>query len=270
MFRVCSLTIWIICLLCAVVALSANGRATQLEPSGFAPARGIGASGGNSTTLYDQTNACGGDSPASQQFPDFGDAVLQAADDFSVPPGQRWTIEKVFAQGNFFNPNPNNGPIDTVVVQVWDKSGPGGLPGSMLCEDTGANETTDPDIQFTLTNCAAIELLEGYYWVSVMGNMPFVPAGQLAWVVNDSTHGSEFAFRDPNGLTGHPCTTWGLGITNCGIGVIYTDLCFRLEGSRAESLRPVPTMTEWGMIIFMAVAGLAAVWVIMKRRKRAA
>lgn len=33
---------------------------------------------------------------------------------------------------------------------------------------------------------------------------------------------------------------------------------------------PVPTVTQWGMIIFMAAAGLAAVWFLVRRRRTVA
>jgi hypothetical protein len=36
---------------------------------------------------------------ASQQFPDFSDCYMQAADDFTVPAGQQWLVERVAVTG---------------------------------------------------------------------------------------------------------------------------------------------------------------------------
>jgi hypothetical protein len=38
----------------------------------------------------------------------------------------------------------------------------------------------------------------------------------------------------------------------------------------APAPAPVPTMTEWGLILFMAAAGLAAVWFLLRRRRTVA
>jgi hypothetical protein len=40
-----------------------------------------------------------------------------------------------------------------------------------------------------------------------------------------------------------------------------------LAGLQLMEGRPVPTMTEWGMIIFMVLAGLGAVFYLEKRKR---
>ena len=121
-------------------------------------------------------------------------------------------------------------PSTTVFVEFYAADGAGGLPGTLLCSENGlTNNGAAPSIDVTLTTPCILS--GGSYWVSVMAVMPFAPNGQWAWTVNDSSNGSEFAWRDPDGLTGNPCVTWGLGITTCGIGADFPDLCFALSGT---------------------------------------
>jgi hypothetical protein len=240
------------------IALSESAITTPLQGGG---------------SLYDQSNACGGNGPASQQFPDFGNNVIQSADDFTVPAGFQWTITGAMAAGAFFNANPNNGPIAAVVVQIWSDAA--GLPDALLCQESGANGSVDPNTSLTLAGaCAAImPLTEGTYWISIMAQMNFAPSGQYAWVPNNSTNGAQFAFQDPAGLTGNPCTTWGAGISTCGVGSSFPDMCFALDGTE-EPVAPdvpiieVPTLGQFGIaLLVLALLGLGVS--SLRRRKTA-
>ncbi len=229
--------------------------------------RGTGIPAGN---LFDQSNACNPTGPASQRFPDFANAVLQSADDFTVPAGLEWDITTVNAAGIFFGANPNNGPISAVEVQIW--SAAGNLPATQLCAESGTNELADPDMSLTLSGaCAAIMPLgEGQYFVSMMAVMPFAPSGQWAWGSNNSTNGAEFAFQDPDALLGAgPCNTWGAGGTTCGIAAGANDMCFSMDGTEAAGGLPVvtvPTLDQVGFFaLFAALAALGIGWIRFHR-----
>lgn len=260
--------------LCAAVAtlIAMPGTAVVLDVSNVPGASGVDSPAGIGT-LFNQSGACGGNGPASQRFPDFGNSDIQSADDFVVPSGVTWDIDVVLAAGTFFNANPNNGPISAVIVQLWSDNG--GLPGTLLCEESGTNETADPNMTLTLSGaCEAImPLSEGTYWLSMEALMPFSPSGQLAWVPNNSANGAGFAFQDPSGLTGNPCTSWGTGTTTCGVGASFADLCFALSGTEgipggppAPSPLTIPTLGSVGLLALLAALAFAGVVVLRLRR----
>ena len=101
-----------------------------------------------------------------------------------------------------------------VTVGIYASDGPGGLPGSLVCSETGltsggAGATIDVWLD------GSCLLSTGSYWLSVYPVMSFADFGQWFWSSNGSGHGSEFAFQDPDSLVGDTCTTWGLGNTDC-------------------------------------------------------
>ena len=212
-----------------VTFLPASSMANDLRVLSDRPGSS-GASEGVLDVLFDQSAACDGAGPASQLFPDFANAVLRSADDFTVPAGEEWAIASVYATGAFFNANPDNGPILNVIVQFWTDAG--GLPDSLICEEVGTNVDVEPNVRLNLSGActAPFPLAAGTYWVSIVVEMPYAPSGQWGWSSNNSANGAEFAFQDPDSLIGNPCVTWGHGITDCGIGAPYPDLCFGLEG----------------------------------------
>lgn len=241
------------------VVVVASGAMAQTEPLFLDSGNSPGEAPTGTGTLWDQTTACGGGSPASQLFPDFANSVLQAADDFVVPMGTSWTLERVFNQGSFFGGG-GIGPFDSVIIQVFADAG--GLPGAMVCEETGlasAGGTSDPNLDVTLDGTCV--LTEGTYWMSMMVSMDFVPFGQYAWTVDAVGFGSEFAWQDPDGLIGGPCTpSWGLGITTCGIGATSPDLCFGIDGTEGG----VPTMPLGGYVALLGLMALIGL-VVLRR-----
>ena len=252
-----------LCAALLIMLVPGLAGAQDLLALGDAAAGGSDISG-DGNVLWDQAQACGGGGPASQQFPDFGNSVIQSADDFEVPDGVEWMLSGVVAAGTFFN-SPTPGPLDDVRVQVWSDAG--GLPDMLLCDETGANLLAPgPDMSLALSACAG-PWPPGIYWVSVMGVMPFVPSGQVAWVPNDSNNLAEFAFQDPDGLTGNPCVTWGSGITTCGIGAAFPDLCFILEGEELmdEPVVAIPTLGQVGLVLLLLSLLGAGIYRLRKR-----
>lgn len=248
--------------------------ASQALPSRAASGQTIlGPVGIPAGTLFGQSSACNATGPASQRFPDFGNSVLQSADDFTVPAGVEWDITTVNAAGIFFGANPNNGPISSVEVQIW--SAAGNLPATQLCAESGTNGLADPNMALTLAGaCAAImPLAEGQYFVSAMAVMPFAPSGQWAWASNNSTNGAEFAFQDPSGLVGPTCSTWGAGTTTCGVNAGAADMCFSFDGSEVTGGGggfpttfdvDVPTLSEIGLAALVAALALAGFFLLRR------
>lgn len=238
----------------ACLLISAPAEAQMQSSISGLPEDGIPGPGQNN--LYDQTNACS-DGVASQQFPDFGDSRLQAADDFTVPAGATWTLERVYNQGLFSVA----GPFDSVIVEIYDNTGPGGLPGGLYCQETGltsAGGTSDPNLDVTLDGSCVVG--EGTWWVSVLTDQDFGVAGQWFWAQNASNNGSEYAFQDPDGLVGTSCPSWGLGSTTCGVG-LASDLCVGIDGTVGV---PVPSMPVLGLVTLLAA--LLLVGLMMTRR----
>lgn len=187
--------------------------------------------------LWNQFDPTVGPAVASQRFPDFGNSVLQSADDFEVPTGETWSIEAVMTRGAFFNGNPDNGPIPFVNVIFYENNS--GMPGNVIgaCDypSLAPADTADPNISVSLSTPCVLE--EGHYWVSVMALMPFTPNGQWSWSTVDFTTLNEWQFQDPDSLVGNPCTTWGAGEADCSIGgSTVLDLQFQLFGELLGSI----------------------------------
>ena len=214
--------------------------------------------------IFEQYEACTGGGPASQQFPDFGDAVLQAADDFNV--SGTHVLNQVIAIGSFSLA----GPMGPVTIEVYDIDGPGNLPGTLLCSEvglvsTGADSTVDVALD------GSCELSSGAYWMSVLPVMSFADFGQWFWSSNETGYGSEFAFQDPDQLVGNPCVTWGLGITDCGVGSNFPDLCFGIGaegGTTGDGGGGVPAVGTTGAIVMLLVV-MAISFFYLRRRQTA-
>ena len=97
--------------------------------------------------------------------------------------------------------------------------------------------------------------------------MSFAESGQWFWSSNATGYGSEFFFQDPDGLVGNPCSSWGLGITDCGVGATFPDLCFGIGGlANDDGTEPIPTVSPFGAIVLVLL--LAAVSLLYSRRSR--
>ena len=177
--------------------------------------------------LYDQTDNPGTNGFPSQRFPDFGDDVLQGADDFVVPAGVSWEIEVVAALGSY---SANGGPTPDWEVYFYEDDA--GLPGTEVYSATGlAGDDVAGDVVITLTVPAVLG--EGTYWLSIMSNMPFGTSGQWFWSTRAISTNNPYAWRDPGGLIGTTgCDAWDYGASACGVGGgVDPDALFLLEGT---------------------------------------
>ena len=167
--------------------------------------------------LWDQLNDLTGSATASQIFPDFGDCVLQSADDFEVPMGQIWTINEVATVGTWSAAGP------TASVEVYIYEDDGGVPGTVVYSQIGYVPADPSDADFVVPLSTPAELSAGVYWISVMSNMAFGTSGQWFWGLNAYSYGEARLLQDPCDLLGAGYTDW----TNLG----PEDLGFMLSGT---------------------------------------
>lgn len=188
-----------------------------------------------------------------------GSGVQALAENFVVTSAVEVTEVRIW--GGYF---PQNIPLVSdsfTVIFHYDSSGlPGGnvvppessVPSSRL--DTGVDLFGVDEYLFTLTLANPVLLWPGTYWVEIF---------------NDSTGSTESFFWETgnldavNGITGYagditsvPGSFW-LSLGGEDIAVEIT----------AEPYIPAPTMNEWGMIIFMILAGISSVYYIRKQKK---
>jgi hypothetical protein len=178
-------------------------------------------------TLHDQSTLCSGNASTSQYFPDFT-AGTDLADDFTVPPGERWTLGAVSAPGVF---TASADPLQSANVFVWSNSG--GLPGAVVsgCSFLSlapVGGLSDPNIAVNLPGTCVLD--PGTYWIEMQAVLPFgATSSQWFWTHNTGTFGAEFAYRDVVDLLSTGCTVWTTQGT-C-LGAPESELCFTISGS---------------------------------------
>lgn len=152
--------------------------------------------------IYEQVGPIVSSSP-SQLFSDFG-ALVQSSDDFVIPSGNSWTIDKILAVGGA-----NGAPTFTdATVVVYEDAG--GLPGAEIYNSgtiVPSSVPTDSNLTLDLPEAQVFE--SGSYWLSVYVTLPFNPGGrQWFWSTQDVVRGNEAAFRDPANLFGTGALDW--------------------------------------------------------------
>ncbi|GAA4279449.1 T9SS type A sorting domain-containing protein [Aquimarina mytili] len=152
--------------------------------------------------IYNQEGG-GAGSSISQFFPDFG-ALLNTADDFSIPEGDTWTIERVLAFGAV-----NNSPaLTNATVVVYENNA--GVPGEEIYNSGQIAPLSDPnDTNLNLALPEPLILESGNYWISVYVNLTFNPgATQWFWSSQNAAFGQESLFRDEFDLFGVGAVDW--------------------------------------------------------------
>ncbi|EZH72379.1 hypothetical protein ATO12_23290 [Aquimarina atlantica] len=152
--------------------------------------------------VYEQVVGGGGSVP-SQFFIDFG-GLAQSADDFVVPEGNTWTIERIVAFGGV-----NNSPqlVNATVVLYEDNAG---VPGAEVYNSgqiVPISNPTDTNLNLVLPEQVVLE--GGNYWMSVYVNLAFNPgATQWFWSSQNGTIGNVTHFRDDLNLFGTGAIDW--------------------------------------------------------------
>jgi hypothetical protein len=188
----------------------------------------------NGAVLFDSTPSPPGFSAASQDF----EAALnandaQVADDFTVPPGQTWTIQRAFIDGKMAIPV-GPGTSNTINIALFQNAGT--LPAAV---DTYEQQlTADPDTafpDFTVDLPGFPALSAGTYWLGAQVVLDF-EAGSVdnlwLWGSIGTARGNKAAYRNPGDGFNSGCTSFGV-MNECVTNVSNPDVAFRLEGTCA-------------------------------------
>ncbi|MEO6255158.1 MAG: M36 family metallopeptidase, partial [Ferruginibacter sp.] len=159
-------------------------------------------------TLYTQgTNPAANGSPSQVFEPANAAFTSQSADDFTVPAGTTWSVTQVTAGGI------GAGAPTSVNVFFYNNSG-SNLPGTVVASYPNVATFVNAGGNYTVTLPSALALTGGTYWVSVQVNMSFATGGQWFWGNFGTTNiGNQYAWQNPGGGFGTPCTSWGYGAT---------------------------------------------------------
>jgi hypothetical protein len=222
-----------------------------------------------SDVLWDQTAGISSTDISSQDFTDSGGSLdhfdTRAADDFLVPDGFFWVIRTIYAFGAFDDNPPDI--IDSLNIYFFaDKDGlPGNEVARCVYKDILPEDITVPNFVIDLPLPCKLE--PGVYWISVQANIAFIQNGQWFWHENTIQRLSPFVWENPGDGFGTGCVQFTPAQANCGAD--SPDLSFQLTGQGVPIIRPIPTLSEWGMIsisVILGVIGICA-FIFMKKRK---
>lgn len=201
-------------------------------PTGIATASATCTPGGASAVLYDQSNNNAGTGTSSQDFEPANDAFDdRAADDFSVPTEQTWTIQKVVVNGSYSS----SGVASSFNVTFYSDffNGVDYLPGSPIAGGTftGLPFTSAGGV-ITIQLPSSVVLSSGFYWVSVQARMNFVPDGQWYWTNRSTQDNAPATWQNPGGGFGNAaCTNWATRAGTCAINPGFPDQIFQIIGT---------------------------------------
>lgn len=191
--------------------------------------------------LYDQSGSGVTGGVNSQDFDTANDAFDSvAADDFIVPAGQTWTVQKVVVNGLYFN---GTGPAESFNLAFYTDAAM--FPGSVVAGGTftGATYTNAAGV-FTITLPSTLELSAGTYWVSVQARMDGPSGGQWGWTNRTVTTSSPAAWKNPGGGFNIPaCVGWARRGATCMIDPAAPDQVFQLLGTIGVCATPTATAT---------------------------
>jgi hypothetical protein len=154
----------------------------------------------------------------SQLFTDFGDLLAQSGDDFVVPEGQTWKIEKVYAPGGV-----NGTPVlNGALVDVYSDSV--GKPNKLVYS-SGVVVPVGGAANLELVLPTPANLDGGKYWISVYVKLAYGAGNQWFWQTTQTVTGAEAQFKDEGDLFGTGATDWTAMSTVFGgapVDMIYT------------------------------------------------
>jgi hypothetical protein len=223
-------------------------------------------------TLWDQSDNISTSDITSQDFTDGGGSLNQfdsrAADDFLVPDGFFWVIDTVRVFGVFDDSTPEI--VDTIDVDFYvdDEGLPGRLVSECVFDNIFPEDITDPN--FTIVLPRTCVLKPGLYWVSVRANISFIQNGQWFWFERTTQTLSPFVWQNPGNGFGTGCIQYTPAQADCGAD--FPDLVFQIIGQQHLIIRPIPTLSEWGIIstaVVLGVIGISAYIILRKKRAQA-
>ena len=152
--------------------------------------------------VYEQNDVATSYTP-SQFFLDF-DGLGQTADDFMIPDGEEWTIERIMAFGS----TQSNPTLTNATIVIYKDHN--GLPGDEVYnsgEITPISEPEDQNLNLLLPEPFTIS--NGTYWISIYANLAFFPYGtQWFWSSQTSNIRKESHLKDPFDLYGVGASDW--------------------------------------------------------------
>ncbi|WP_299312874.1 T9SS type A sorting domain-containing protein [uncultured Aquimarina sp.] len=187
-------------------------------------------------SIYEQTNAQIGTLP-SQNFLDFG-GLAQSADDFTVPEGNTWNIDRVLAFGGLRG-TPSFDSA-TIVIFTDDE----GLPGDEIYNSGGITPISELDnSNLNILLPEIVTLKSGKYWISVYVNLAFNPdTNQWFWASQDNVIGEETQFKDAANIFGLGATDWSTA--SLAFGREPSDQIFQIFGDIIGSVEPISPQAE--------------------------
>lgn len=187
--------------------------------------------------IYQQLNAAISSVP-SQSFTDFGGFLAQAADDFFIPEGNTWVIDRVTAFGNV------NGAPEFTNVSIAIYNNNGGVPGEEIYnsgEIAPISEINNSNLDILLPEALTLE--SGEYWVSIYVNLAFgVDGNQWFWSSEDNNVGEVTQFRDVADLFGTGAVDWTSSAVSLGRAPI--DQTFQIFGDIISTSNTENTVQE--------------------------
>lgn len=216
--------------------------------------------------LWDQSDNISSSDISSQDFTDGGGLDQfdsRAADDFLVPEGFFWVIDTVRVFGAFDDNTPEI--IDTVDVDFYvDRDGlPGHLVTECVYDDILPEVITNPNFIIVLPHTCRLQ--PGIYWVSVRANISFIQNGQWFWFERTVQTLSPFVWQNPGDGFSTGCIQFTPAQADCGAD--FPDLVFQIIGRESAIVRPIPTLSEWGMTAAAVILGFAGLGAFLVRRK---
>lgn len=179
--------------------------------------------------LYEQFEGQEAVSIISQDFPTASDVLdTQAADDFSVPPGETWHIAGIDVPYS----EAGSGPSAVGIHVFFIRNDVGNLPGVLAGGELSVPYTTgiDSGMQtLSIALASPVMLPAGDYWIALQAD---VPSGrQWYWGGYRPQRGHAAVWRNILDGWGSGCTHWAV-ISSCFTVDVEPDLQFRLRGSR--------------------------------------
>jgi hypothetical protein len=191
----------------------------------------------------------GASAPNSQAFLDAAPPGIvgyfnAAADDFTVPACEAWSVSQVNVAGHYFNIFDPMVLGPAVSMNVFIFSANPGAPGDVdlstalhVYEELSYTDIDQGDFEIPLDSDA---ILNGGaagtdYWIVVQANMAFLNGGQWGWTISAADLGNSPAVwqQDFSGVLGTAsCVDSWSGLNACGVdgGDVETELAFELVG----------------------------------------
>lgn len=128
----------------------------------------------------------------------------------------------------------------------------------VISQTTGGNVGGRPEYIFYLTLVTPVNLTPGTYWVEIYNDTTADTNNIFAW---------ETGILDPiNGISNSAFASTVPGSAWFAPVAAPINLAIQIMAIAGERPRGIPTMTEWGIIIFMVFAGIGAIYYLRRQK----